>query len=716
MAVIGLASLGMRDLTVDYSVEQFFPTWGPERDVFDEYRSVFTGEDAQVVFFLETGDALEPSEYHTLEAVADSFRAAELDDVAWAGDLPGVAEASMDADGLAAVLRPYRSQPLLSGFFWSPDASVHTVQAVLPPELNNDADRRALTTRLEEAVDGTDPADRWTLSGTPVIRAQVPELLEFDQSVLLGGGILLFFVVLYVFFGQGARVVLALAAVLPAYLVTLALMALSGTPVTVLTSFIPIVILVVGVCDSTHLLAHFDRDRSEGLDPRSAAASTFAALATSCFFTSLTTALGFASLMATGIEIIGDFGLFTALAVMITFGFSVSVLPALLSLGKDVPAGPRPAAARTLVDPLVRLARRAGTLDPRMTLLVFGSVALICLIAGSTIGIDTYLVDDLKDDTRVIQDLRWIERSGFGLFQTNVFLRGDGERLDEPAMLAWMERLQRYVEDEPIVLSTVGLPDVANAPAIPGVGTEALFRPDEDAAQVVIVVRDAGSRATLPFLDRVDAWISSNPPPVGAAEVTGTVRMAHMFSFHVLRSFGPSIVLALVLIWVVMTLLFRSVRLGLLALVPNLFPLVALVGVMALLGVALKPSSILVFSIAFGIAVDDSIHLMGRFTHLVRKGFGTGSAVRTAVRETGAALVMSTIVVSSGFALLLASRFELLYLVGLLTAVTALTALLADLVLFPALLRMAPVTMPHVEAETSEAVGGSLEPSTVPSA
>ena len=126
----------------------------------------------------------------------------------------------------------------------------------------------------------------------------------------------------------------------------------------------------------------------------------------------------------------------------------------------------------------------------------------------------------------------------------------------------------------------------------------------------------------------------------------------------------------------------------LLAMIPNVFPLVVLLGVMVLAGVPLKPSTILVFSIAFGIAVDDSIHMMGRFTHLLACGFGRRRAVRGALRDTGPALVMSTLVVTAGFSLLLISRFELLFLVGLLTATTAVTALVADLFLFPALLEL----------------------------
>jgi predicted RND superfamily exporter protein len=124
--------------------------------------------------------------------------------------------------------------------------------------------------------------------------------------------------------------------------------------------------------------------------------------------------------------------------------------------------------------------------------------------------------------------------------------------------------------------------------------------------------------------------------------------------------------------------------------VPNLLPLVVLAAVMAILGVPLKPSTILVFSIAFGIAVDDSIHLMSRFQLCRSRGGSLEHSVRQAITETGPALVMSTIVVGAGFSLLMLSQFEILYLLGLLTAVTALSALAADLLLFPALVQRLP--------------------------
>jgi predicted RND superfamily exporter protein len=689
-AVITMAAAALAStVRGDYSVEQFFPTWGEERAIFDEYRRIFPREDAQVAFFMETPGGMDLEGFRVLSRVAGFMEEAGVQEVTWAGSLPWVADAAAEsAAELARALAGAQGHPL-SGWAWNEDGSVHVVQGVLPPEMNNDADRRSVESALTPRIEAMRLHRRWALSGTPVLRARVPELLEVDQTLFLGGGILLFFAFLFVFFRRVGQALTSLGAVVPAYLVTLAVMALTGTRITLLTSFIPIVILVVGICDTTHILVRWRTLLSEGASREGAVVRAFTELVRSCFFTSLTTAIGFASLMATGIGIVADFGFYSALAILLTFGFSVTLLPALLASGGDVPGDSRSPAPVGLGGlGMVRRARRAAIRRSWWVLPLFGFAALSGIVLGSGVSIDTYLVDDLKEESAIIQDLRWIENAGFGLFQANLFLRGAPEKLASAEMMDWTRRFQERVRRESLVTGTLALPDVGGGDA-PGEGLSAwLYRPASEAAQVVVAVRDAGSRETLPFLERMDEWVEANPPPHGTAHITGTVRMAHTFSFHVLRSFGPSILLALALIWLVMAFLFRSAKLGVLAMVPNVFPLLVLVGVMALAGVALKPSTILVFSIAFGIAVDDSIHLMGRFQHLLQgRGWTPQRALRGAIRDTGPALVLSTLVVSGGFLLLLASQFQVLFLVGLLTALTAFTALVADLFLLPALLQ-----------------------------
>lgn len=533
--ISAVAAMGAANVEVDYSVEQFFLTWGDERVVFDQYREIFSREDAQVAFFLSTEGGVSPHAFDALEHVASLFETVGLESVTWIGDLRGLREAR--ASGAAELSRAAASvarDPVFRSFLWNEDGTVHVVQSVLPEHLNTDQGRRATQARLEEGLEDMDLGARWALSGTPILRAQVPELLEVDQTRLLGGGIVLFFVILYGFFGHVGRVLVSLAAVVPAYVVTLAIMAAFGKPVTVITSFIPIVILVVGICDTTHLLVHWQRHRVRGSDRRTSVLETFTGLASSCFFTSLTTALGFASLATTGIGVVMDFGIFTAIAVVTTFLFSMTLLPALLALGGDRPLPVRRVSwQRRGTEVIVRWARVAAVRRSPWLIRAFAIVGLAALALAAQLRIDTYLVDDLKEDTTIIQDLRWIESSGFGLFQTNLFVRAGEADLTDPEMAVWLHDFQRFVEQEPLVAATFGLPDLVRAvyerpirtlsrsdiAAALGVArmvapaaVEGVYRPEEGAAQIVVTVRDRGSRVTLPFIERVDDYLGSHPP------------------------------------------------------------------------------------------------------------------------------------------------------------------------------------------------------------
>ena len=155
----------------------------------------------------------------------------------------------------------------------------------------------------------------------------------------------------------------------------------------------------------------------------------------------------------------------------------------------------------------------------------------------------------------------------------------------------------------------------------------------------------------------------------------------------IVGGFGGSLALAALLIVLLMAWRFRSLAQGLVALVPNALPLVALLGVMRLGGFDVKPSTLLVFSVAFGVAVDDTIHLLGRVSALLREGRSVDEAIDAGLRTTGRALLLTSVVLGGGFAVLLASDFQFLFLVGLMTAVAVVVALLADLLVYPALLR-----------------------------
>ncbi|HWP37956.1 MAG TPA: MMPL family transporter [Gemmatimonadales bacterium] len=729
--VVLVAVLGARRVRVDFSVEQFFLPSGPEREAFDAYRHTFPREDAQVTLFWQ--DARPPGIvlYRDMERAARLFEEAGLEDVRWIGNAL-VAESEGDAglslvplldsittdNVVAARLARHRDDPLLRGFLWDAGQHVFALHGYLAPEQNHDAGRRAVEETLTERLAALRvQSAHLVLGGLPIARSRAPKLLARDLNVLAAAAVAISGVVLLYFLRHPLQVVLLLASVAPAYLCTVGLMGVLGKPISVLTSFIPVVVLVVGMSDAVHLVAEFRRRLAAAEPAADAVTHTFATLAVPCFYTSLTTAIGFGTLAGTGIGMVMDFGLFTALAILLTYSFTSTLLPVLLSFVR-----PRAFDDCGLSAPWIRRLVAAGVAQlrrrRRTVALSLGSLSVAGLILGLGLRVNTLLIDDINRRAAIMRDIRWIESRGFGLFQLVIHVKAGGaEPLHRPEALAWMNGVRDFMRSDPLVLSAFAPADLITplAHAFDDTGgnegvitsteeaaqllllvemadrgvVRSLYAQPEGEAQVIATVRDAGSVELQPFLDRVDAYLNAHPFPDGTAGPTGTVIMIQAFTARLLRNLVPSVALAMILICACVMWMFRSVRLGLLAILPNLIPLAVLLGAMRLGAFDLKPSTILVFSVAFGIAVDNSIHLLGRFLSATTQTPAVEAALEEALQAAGPALVMNTVVVVAGFAVLLASSFQVLLLIGLMTVVSAVAALAANLFVFPAIVAVA---------------------------
>ena len=736
LVVVAAAALGASRVPMDFTLEQFFPKWGQERERYDRYKRSFPKEDMQISAFWSDARPFGADVYRVLRHAASIFREVGLEDVHWFGDVEVAEDTEIDGERVLRVhrmieddsisdayvlrvLARYRDETLYRGYLWNADQTVFAIHGALSAnDMADDQRRREVEETLQAKLKSlAGEGAEFVVSGVPVTRSRVPKLLNEDQRVFVGAGIVLFLAVLFFFFRHLAQVSLCLLSIVPAYLCTVSLIGLSGKTVTVLTGFIPIIVLVVGGSDIVHLLTRYRQLRSGTMSSARAVVESFSELATPCFYTSLTTAIGFVSLVGTRIGIVMDFGLFTATAISLTFAFSMTLLPILLSFSRRERFNNGGLNARW-IRRVVTVAARLALRPSRRTLAGFTVVAFACLGLALSLRVDTYLVDDLKRSAAVRRDLLWLEDHGFGIYQVVVYLKGtNGRVLHSASSLSWMEEFQRYVADEPLVVNSYALPDllrplrravadgVGSSGSLPASQEEAgqliflaemqdadffadVYHPLDNEAQVIVTVRDAGSQVTLPFLRGVDRYLQEFPPLAESAFSTGTVKLIQNYSAQVLRNFGPSLVIAVVLILAVMCYMFRSVKHGLIALIPNVFPLLVLLAVMRMAGFALKPSTVLVCSIAFGLAVDDTIHVLGRFRRALAEGLSSAAAIERSVRETGPAILMTTTVVCAGFSVLMASRFEVLFLVGLMTVVSALSAVAADLFVFPALVTL----------------------------
>lgn len=721
VVLVALASVLAARVRPNYDAEAFLPTWDPRRQVFEEHAAAFAGAARRVSVFVE--GTLDERTHTRLGAVARALHDEGLEDVTWIGN---VELASADPDDpfslrvdapfadpsrAAEALASRRDDPLLVGRLFDPDADAFVVHATLPEDRDHPEGQLALEASLERRLAPLRAGGAVVrVAGLPVLKARGFRLVQGDATRFLSLGIALVTLLLFVVLRRLRDVLAILGSLVPPIVMTLAVMGATGTPISALTSFVPLLVLIVGVCDALHLVEEVRAQRALGLARREAIARAFSSLVRSCFHTSFTTAVGFASLATSNVAIVVELAIFTSLAVMLTYASTMLVLPLLLDLGVERPV----TSTRWLdlgVDALTSAARRHAK---RPSALLLGAILVLCVVAvaGATrLRTNATMIDDVDRDHPLMRDLTWLEEQGLGPFSVELWIRGEGDALMEPEAQAWMARTTEWVRRGEPVRTVLGPPDflasAARALDLPPPrtreeiaqlslllemaapsGLDEVWRPAEHEAQIVASVVDLGSARMGPFFDAWETRLRDDPPPAGVrADLTGVLRLAHVTLIDIVDGFATSLALATLVVWLLVSTIFRSLWHGFVALVPNVLPLLAMLGAMGALGLDVKPSTLLVFSVAFGVAVDDTLHLIGRVRERLRAGDAIELAIDTAIRTSGRALVLTSLVVGGGFLVLVTSDFEFLVMVGSMTGLAVVFALLGDLVIYPLLLR-----------------------------
>jgi predicted RND superfamily exporter protein len=411
------------------------------------------------------------------------------------------------------------------------------------------------------------------------------------------------------------------------------------------------------------------------------------------------------------------FGLFTAAGVMLTFALSLVLVTVVLLWA--------PAPKATHVDRLGG-GRLGGFLDwldrfterrARAILLVSFGVTALGLAGAARLHVNTYINDDMGPRTQVYQDLVWFEERLTTPWQFEVLLRGEEGAFKDPEALRQAEAVARWLEARPEVRRVVAVPDLLKElnqalhgdslayyriPDDPALAAQQLFLLeltdpdlldrfvdfDYGEARVAALMNDIGSARMKVFRADLDAFLAEALSGGLTASTTGTVILAAQLSDYLVSSLLVSIALAFGFISLLMAGLFRNAKLVLISLVPNVIPLVAVAGLMGFAGIDVNPATAVIFSISFGIAVDDTIHLLARLKQELAVGLPLREAIRATLLGTGKAVVLTSVVLIGGYGALLTSRFESTTYLGGLVSITVAVALVADLFLLPALLHL----------------------------
>lgn len=629
-------------------------------------------------------------------------------------------ETPTEAERLAITEELGRS-PLFRRRLVSDDRRVAAIAALLRPGTNEAGIASALAV-ARQVADAPGGGLRVRLTGLPAIRAEMIEALHRDQILLVTVAALLSLLVLIVGMRSVAGVALPFGTVGMTVAMTVGAMAWAGEPINLLTNMIPPLLLTIGMAEAVHMVLRWEEEVAGGLSRLDAAIETLRHMWLPCFVTTFTTAIGFGALILQETAILRRFGLIAGLASMLAYVVTVTFVPAMLPSST-----PRRARATSGEDDLLErlMVGIAKVTSTEWRWVLIGSALLF--LAGASVArdieVDSRLMDQFARGSEVAETTRLLETSLDGVRALDVVLEAGPGHFLEPGGIDDLDALTEHLRAQPGVLRVTSEADwlrelrgalVPDAPreasfatagevralrdlaeSEPSAPLERFVTPDGARARLEVRLADRGASRILAMLDVTREVAEARGLHI---RFSGEAYDASRGLDRIVRSLG-SLGAAVAMIFLVMTLLFRSLRLGLLSIPPNALPLVLTLAYMVLRGIPLHAATVIVFTVTVGLSVDGATHVIARFQEEAKSGLSAREIVLRTVRSSGRGVVLSAATLLFGYLALLFSAFEPVRLFGELSLVAIFGALVAQIVLLPALL--AVFAMPRGAASSA---------------
>jgi predicted RND superfamily exporter protein len=732
LLVVGAAGAFLADgrLSIDPSVERLLPERDEER-VFYEWASHVFGSDETVLVVIEqpdlfTREGLERVRrvHLALEEVSGVQRVTSLESVPnlRSGEdgfeVRTFTAAALEAGAdLEQLRRDALANPLSRGSLVSDDTRftslVITLEArdgglTLTPALQEEIERTARAAAASDSMESV----RIHVTGAPVLATAISQALLRELTRVLPAIALIGALVLALGFGRAAGVVWPLITVTGALLMTLAAMAALGRPLNLVTVIVPPLVTTLGLAYAMHVVSEFE-DRAAASDTnrdaRRIAASTLEAVSQPLAVAGLTTAMGLGALSLSSLTAIREFGAFSALGVVIAVALCLTLLPAGLALSGSGRPGRR-LLGQALLERTAGAMASFSTANRRVVLA--GAVALLALgaLGATRIEVGTTYVENFDPDAPVRVQYETVRDAYGGANPFYIVIQTDlNDAFVDPDRLRAIEQLQKWLERQPEIGVTTSLVDhlvllnrsvaeAADADALPDTqilakqllvfgGSDELDRVVDSRFRTANIIARASvddSRAVSALLARVEERLAELPLPM-RARITGNPVLVNRTVERIARGQLLSIAATIAVVYVILSALFTSFRVGALALLPNLIPIAVYFGTLGFLGIPLNPSTSLIAALALGIAVDDTIHYMTRFDTEARRHASEEQAVHLALRHVLRPITLTTLVLCLGFGVLMTSELHNLAVFGALCAFTLAVAWVSDVTITPAL-------------------------------
>jgi predicted RND superfamily exporter protein len=557
------------------------------------------------------------------------------------------------------------------------------------------------------------------ISGMPYVRTLNAQNIVDEIGFFVFGAILVTSIIFFLFFRSIRATLISLLVVSIGVMWAFGLLGYLGYEITVLTALIPPLIIVIGIPNCVFLINKYQQEISKHSNQAKSLQRVIIKIGNATLMTNMTTASGFATFILTNSKILKEFGLVASLNILGIFIISLLVIPICYSFMRIPKQKHLKHLKNKFVGKFVRWTENIVR-KKRINVYIISLTALIMGIIGIyQINISGSLLEDMPKKSSFFKDIKFYDENFNGIVPLEILI--DSKREDgilKPATLNRMNKLHEYIDEIPELSKPISIVNVikyskqayyngnSNYYSIPTSQENSFIFPyisnskqknnimlnyvdsTGQYARITTFMKDINTQKIEIIEKNIKEKIKKifNEHRYNV-ELTGKAVLFLKGTKYLINNLIVSLSLAIMFISIFMAFMFKSFKMILISLIPNILPLIITAGIMGYSGIPLKPSTILVFSIAFGISVDDTIHFLAKYRQeLMSNGWKINSAIFQAIRETGVSMFYTSVILFFGFSVFIFSHFGGTKALGGLVSVTLFMAMTANLILLPSLI------------------------------
>jgi predicted RND superfamily exporter protein len=633
---------------------------------------------------------------------------------------------------LAADKAILESLPFYKNLMYNPSSHAYIMAISFIPDSINSGARSGIIKNLQSKLDAFVAKSNLKvhISGLPYIRTIIADRIKKEMLWFLIGSLLLSAITLFLFFRSISATLLSLSVVVMGVIWSFGTMVLSGQKITLLTALIPPLIVVIGIPNCIYFLNKYHTSYKESKNKQEAIEQMVGRMGIVTLFCNITAAIGFFVFALTKSPLLKEFGWVSGLNIMALFLISLLFIPPVLTfLPPPTTKHVKYLENKFLERILIKIER--WTFQHTKWVFAITSILVVVSIMGlMRIKKEAFIVDDLPKKDTLYTDLKWFEKEAGGVMPLEIVIdtkkKNGLVRSIKP--LEAIDELHQYLVAQPELGKPLGLLEGikfakqafydgdSNAYTVP-TGTEMAFMAPYLKTDSQKTTNSTGASPTQllsKFIDSAkrETRVSVNMKDIGSAElplflhkldsatkiifdtskykveITGSSVTFLEGSNFIVRGLGESIFWAFLLIAICMIFLFRSFPILMCSLVPNIVPLLMTAGLMGWVGISLKPSTVLVFSVALGIAIDVTIRFLVNYKQeLPRLSNNVHETLLQTIKHTGISIIYTSLVLVAGFVIFCFSDFGGTKALGWLTSLTLVVSTFTNLILLPALIK-----------------------------